>query len=180
MTTISTTSLSLSFRSLVAACALVVVSALALNQAHAETEGAPLFDEQSAGEIDPLGTNPSALASAPINPDTSPCGGLLKECVALDTDRRSSCFQAAARDERCAHTELARLAFLRSTLSSDQGGQEFALLGPQFVNKECVERFDNQLSGNLIRGSIPDETIRGLYGQLQQCQVEAIDDVFRP
>jgi hypothetical protein len=107
------------------------------------------------------------------------CEELLKECVTLSTDLRAVCFMNASREERCAErAELSRVAFLRSALAPEQGGEEFSILGPQFVDAECITRFDNQLSGILIRGALSNETARGLYRQLEQCRVTAVDEML--
>lgn len=147
---------------------------------YANPTGSSALEKNTFKDLSILGSPDASLGSTSGGTIANPCAGLLRECVTLSADRRASCFQTAARDERCEKTELSRLAFLRSTLSADQGGEDFALLGPQFVDQECVERFDNQLSGSLIRGAVSDEAARGLSRQLEQCRTESPDDVFRP
>jgi hypothetical protein len=121
----------------------------------------------------------SSLSRSAQNSPLGSCEDLLKECVTLSTDLRAICFMNASREERCAErTELSQVAFLRSALAPEQGGEEFSILGPQFVDAECISRFDNQLSGILIRGSLSSETARGLYRQLEQCKVTAVDEML--
>ena len=127
-------------------------------------------------------TSPRAASASPSSNEGSSvnCSSLLSECVALPSERRTACFQSASRDERCRSTELAKVSFLRGTLSPQQSGDEFALLGPQFVEPGCVERFDNQLSSELIRGGVSDDSAKALFSRLQSCRMKTGDDVFRP
>lgn len=152
----------------------------ALLLAEMPAQGATATEESlEALTADPELAEDSLLSRSTQSSALGSCEDLLKECVTLSADLRAICFMNASREERCANrTELSRVAFLRSALAPEQGGEEFSILGPQFVDAECITRFDNQLSGVLIRGGLSNETARGLYRQLEQCKVVAVDEML--
>jgi hypothetical protein len=109
------------------------------------------------------------------------CSELLRECMTAQDDGRTACLQNSASDERCAGTELARLAFMRGTASAGSGGDDsLALLGPQFIDKDCLNGFDNQFSADLIRGVISRDETNGLIERLEACRKDGAEEVFRP
>jgi hypothetical protein len=125
----------------------------------------------------------AALAAPAIAPTGSmkACSELLRECMTAQDEGRATCLQNSASDERCAGTELAKLAFMRGTASvSNPGDDSLALLGPQFIDKECISGFDNQLSADLIRGVLTKDETNGLIERLESCRRDGAEDVFRP
>ena len=109
------------------------------------------------------------------------CSELLRECMTAQDDGRTACLQNSASDERCVGTELARLAFMRGTASSGAAGDDsLALLGPQFIDKDCLAGFDNQFSADLIRGVLSRDETNGLIERLETCRKDGADSIFRP
>lgn len=127
---------------------------------------------------------PQMSFAAPSMPSTGTmksCSELLRECMTQQDEGRTACFQSTSSDERCAGTELAKLAFMRWTASPGTPGEgSLALLGPQFIDKECIENFDNQLSADLIRGVLSRDETYALIARLEGCRKDGAEEMYRP
>lgn len=123
-----------------------------------------------------------ALASGAVA-QTSKCNDLVKECYAYNQDERSNCFYTAANHPFCANSKLGDLVAKRwsmapaTNLPSDSYD---ALVGPELVDRTCVENFDGSLSGMLVNSVISNESIKILTAQLESCRTAKQIDLSRP
>jgi len=115
--------------------------------------------------------------------DTTPCVELAKECFAYSGNERETCFKAVSTHSFCRETKTGALAAKRAQFSSltppqDQDGPSF--LGPNLVNRSCVENFDNAWSVELIKGASNTEGYEGLEKILSKCAQVPSSDILRP
>lgn len=111
------------------------------------------------------------------------CADLVKECLSLTGGERDSCFHGAASDAACANSALGTLISKRSQFSMTTPGhveQSPAFLGPQVVNRRCVNNFDNSLLAAVIKGNPSSEGITALNISLDECLQSYAPDITRP
>lgn len=109
------------------------------------------------------------------------CRDIVKECFLLSGHKKANCFYAKSQHSFCSATELGDLIFKRWSYSNSQpaGSKGMALLGPQMIDAECLERFDHKFSTALL-----DENLRpgtaSLHQSLDACKEEIVHDYVRP
>lgn len=100
------------------------------------------------------------------------CQELIQDCLVSVAERRDSCIQKVAAHSLCASSNLGALISKRAQftgvqLSPDEQGPAF--LGPQIINKRCVDNFDTAWSAALVKGSLSLDTINRLSKSLDEC-----------
>ncbi len=116
------------------------------------------------------------------------CVSLLRECFSYHGYNRSNCFFTSATHPFCEGSELGTLAYRRWVLSpGTEGVREHgtgetvlpsghsetavqAFLGPQIVDKACIEKTDELLQSSLRIDSIVPDTIRKIAAGLESCR----------
>lgn len=122
-----------------------------------------------------------ALSTA--NAETSKCTDLVKECYAYGQQERSNCFYTAANHPFCANSKLADLIVKRWSMAPTTNAPAdnyAALVGPELVDRECVNNFDGTLSGMLVNGALTNDAIKSLNTQLDACRADQQIDLSRP
>jgi len=113
---------------------------------------------------------------------SSPCSQLVAECFESFEVERSRCFFSASNHPFCDGTPLGELTHQRWMISPDlapgRGAQMF--LGPQLVDKECLENFDNLWLGMLLNEKSISSKIPSLTTSLETCKKEISHDLSRP
>lgn len=100
------------------------------------------------------------------------CQEMIKACFVSATEQRDSCIQTAAASSACASSEIGALVAKRAQftglqqLSDDQGP---AFLGPQIINKRCVDNFDTAWSAALVKGPLTNDSIKRFSQALDSC-----------
>ncbi len=125
----------------------------------------------------------SAFATKAFADDDASCVELAKECFAYSGNERETCFKAVSTHSFCRDTKTGALAAKRAQFSSltppqDQDGPSF--LGPNLVNRSCVENFDNAWSVELITGGSNVEGYDALEKSLSKCAQVPSSDILRP
>ncbi|RIL11576.1 MAG: hypothetical protein DCC75_02050 [Proteobacteria bacterium] len=111
------------------------------------------------------------------------CADQLKGCLILSGQQKSDCLFKFSSNETCKNSSWGKIADKRWQFEPGFGNDMEsapALLGPQLVNKECLQNFDNQLSAELIRGEPARSTLSRLDKQLDNCAASSVDELLRP
>lgn len=106
----------------------------------------------------------SALAS-------STCEELITTCFASAPDERDECIQTASATSVCETSSIHNLVTKRAQFTEmkqlPQDGPAF--LGPQIVDRRCLEHFDTTWSAALVNGSGARESLSSLLAALDEC-----------
>ena len=114
------------------------------------------------------------------------CVTLLRECFSYHGYNRSNCFFTTATHPFCEGSELGSLAYRRWVLSPSDGGKRAdidgaqaygnaetgsvqSFLGPQLVDRACIEQADQRLESSLRIDTISADTVRKLSASLEGC-----------
>lgn len=111
------------------------------------------------------------------------CADLIKECFAYSDEERSDCFHAAGAHSFCAGSSLGTLAMKRWSMSPVRNpalDTAPAFLGPQVVDGECVNNFDNNWSGALVKGDYSADSLQSFETTLDSCNRKMPVDMMRP
>lgn len=131
----------------------------------------------------------SGTAYAQASAEKAECFTIVRECLTQGAGDQN-CFYAAATNPACKNKKLGDLSFQRwavspSSVTSPDSleiqAEDLALVGPKFIDQQCLTNFDNQLSSELIKGNPSNETVESLIKRLGSCRRDAaMQDVFRP
>jgi hypothetical protein len=111
------------------------------------------------------------------------CEELVKECFAAARDQRESCLHTMSTRPQCVTSETGTLLAKRLQFSgvkpsdADLGP---AFLGPQIINRRCVESFDTSWSAALVREDVSTKTLEALSATLDQCATHEDNPLPRP
>jgi len=102
----------------------------------------------------------------------SSCEERIQDCLVSASEQRNSCLQTAAASATCTSSRVGSLVTKRAhftgiQLSPEEQGPAF--LGPQIINRRCVDNFDSAWSASLVKGAISQETINRLTASLDEC-----------
>lgn len=102
----------------------------------------------------------------------SSCEERIRDCLVSASEQRDSCLQTVAASSACASSSLGALVAKRAQftgvqLSAEEHGPAF--LGPQIINRRCVDNFDTAWSASLVKGPLSQETITRLSKSLDEC-----------
>ncbi len=102
----------------------------------------------------------------------SSCEERIQDCLVSASEQRNSCLQTAAASVACTSSRIGTLVTKRAhftglQLSPEDQGPAF--LGPQIINRRCVDNFDSAWSASLVKGAISQETINRLTASLDEC-----------
>jgi len=125
----------------------------------------------------------AGLRCADVHATTPECVDLVKECFAYSGAPRDNCFHSVATHSFCQESDVSRLASKRSQFSAilpddSQSGPSF--VGPQLVDRECVDNFDNAWLSDLVRGEPSPEAYTNLHKSLDRCARTPTSDMMRP
>jgi hypothetical protein len=128
-----------------------------------------------------------SITSAAIVPahasDEDECSLLVRGCLSRPTETRDICFESSSASPACIGSQIGEIAAKRSHFApmmprDEDGGPAF--LGPQAVDRTCLENFDRQLELILDMGPLTSERRRTLSSQLDRCNQMAPSDLYRP
>ena len=129
---------------------------------------------------------PLALA-APVGTsmdDSLPqCTNLVKQCFAHAGLDRANCFYSAGTHPFCEGSSLGELSMKRWEMAPNRPtGSEDApgFLGPKLVDQECLKKFDNTFSSQLLKGEIPGATVEQLSESVEECYETMTLELVRP
>ena len=111
------------------------------------------------------------------------CAALVQECFGRENSERANCLYTASTHPFCEGTELGKLTYKRWEISPIRfAGQEEppALLGPQFVDLECVANFDNRIYGLMVDNNLNTKQIAQLSKDLDSCKRKTPMELPRP
>ena len=108
-----------------------------------------------------------------------PCAGLVRECYTYGNDEFINCLSTASLHPFCANSALGRLASRRWAVTPGLEGAD-AFTGPAMMDRECLKKFDAELSGFLTQGNVSEDIVGKLQGNLSGCNREAPVDLLRP
>ncbi len=126
---------------------------------------------------------PLACAAGHADENSVRCSTLVRDCLLASKETRGGCFLQASNHESCKGTALGALSAKRWAFTPSRStGIETApaFLGPQFVDQECLRRFDAELSSILIRGEPSTQSIQKLEDRISRCNNSAPSDLLRP
>lgn len=115
--------------------------------------------------------------------DEDECSLLVRGCLSRPTNTRDVCFESASASPSCIGSLIGEIAAKRShfaPLLPEQEEQGPAFLGPQVVDRSCLETFDRQFEITLDQGPLTAEQRRTLSSQLDRCSQIAPSDLYRP
>jgi len=131
-----------------------------------------LFSAMCAGAM-----TPPALAF-----DEDECSQMVRACLSRASESRDVCFESASVSPACIGSEVGELSAKRShfapMLPPEEQGPAF--LGPEIVDRGCLENFDRQLEITLGMGPLTSELRDSLSSQLDRCNQVAPSDLYRP
>ena len=111
------------------------------------------------------------------------CQEMVKACFVSATEQRDSCIQTAAASSACESSEIGALVKKRAQFtglqqsSEDQGP---AFLGPQIINRRCVNNFDTAWSAALVQGPLTNDSISRFSQALDTCATSEKTTLPRP
>lgn len=116
-----------------------------------------------------------------IAENNSPCSEFAKECLMLSGAKKTNCFYTKSQHSACESTALGRLLFKRWSYSNSQPAEAMgmALLGPQIMDQECLERFDLSLSTALLSENVAPD-YQSFSEALDECSRETPQELVRP
>lgn len=115
--------------------------------------------------------------------DEDECSLMVRGCLSRPSNTRDVCFESASATPACIGSLVGEIAAKRSHFAPLSPGSEDegpAFLGPQVVDKACIESFDQQLELALDQGPLNTEKRRTLSSQLDRCTQMAPSDLYRP
>ncbi|MEY4668834.1 MAG: hypothetical protein RL518_1533 [Pseudomonadota bacterium] len=125
------------------------------------THSIALFMALLAGTFLPCST---AVAS-------SSCEDLVTACFVSSPEDRDTCIQTASAASVCEtstiHTLVAKRAQFATIKQLPLEGPAF--LGPQIVDRRCLEHFDTTWSAALVKGSLSQKSVTSLSAALDEC-----------
>ncbi len=104
-------------------------------------------------------------------------------CLGGPTAEKTKCLFQISENSPCKGSPLGNLVRLRATLTPERKQEDdpaHLATEPALVDKECLLNFDNQLSSEIIIGSVSSETISQLSQKLEGCKLDAPLDALRP
>jgi len=113
---------------------------------------------------------------------SSPCSQLVAGCFELFGVERSRCFFTSSTHPFCEGTALGQLTSKRWMISPEMmpPSGASAFLGPQFIDQECLENFDNLWLGMLLDQERITDRIPALDAQIDSCKKELSNNLTRP
>lgn len=111
------------------------------------------------------------------------CQELVKACFVSAIEQRDSCIQSVATSAACESSDFGALVRKRAQftglqhLSEDQGP---AFLGPQIINRRCVDNFDTAWSAALVKAPPTTEAIKSFSKALDGCANSESTTLPRP
>lgn len=115
--------------------------------------------------------------------DEDECSLMVRGCLSRPTNTRDICFESASASPSCVGSLVGEIAAKRShftPLLPEDEEQGPAFLGPQTVDRSCLETFDRELGIALDLGQLTAERRRTLSSQLDRCSQMAPSDLYRP
>lgn len=119
------------------------------------------------------------------------CAILISMCYEkADPQQLSNCLYSGANHAFCEGTLLGKITFQRWIMSpvstqasqgqANQGqanqAQAVSFLGPQTVNAQCIQAFDQHFKNAVRETSTLEENLAPLQEQLTECSVQATDE----
>ncbi len=114
--------------------------------------------------------------------DEDGCSQMMKACLSRPMESRDVCFESASVSPVCIGSKSGEIASKRAHFAPmiPQGEEGPAFLGPEVVDRGCLENFDTQLGTTLERGPLTSERRDSLSSQLDRCNQMAPSDLYRP
>jgi hypothetical protein len=114
------------------------------------------------------------------------CAILISMCYEKsDPQQISNCLYSGANHAFCEGTLLGKITFQRWIMSPvstqmNQGqanqAQAVSFLGPQTVNAQCIQAFDQRFKNSVREASTLEENLVPLQEQLKECSVQGADE----
>ena len=114
------------------------------------------------------------------------CAILISICYEKsDPQQISNCLYSGANHAFCEGTLLGKITFQRWIMSPvstqmNQGqanqAQAVSFLGPQTVNAQCIQAFDQRFKNVVREASTLEENLAPLQAQLTECSVQGADE----
>jgi hypothetical protein len=114
--------------------------------------------------------------------DEEQCSEMVRACLSRPTETRDVCFESASVAPACVGSQVGEIAGKRSHFAPMNPGADEgpAFLGPEVVDRGCLENFDIALGSILEMGPLTSEQRRSLSSQLDRCNQMAPSDLYRP
>ena len=127
-----------------------------------------------------LGGGLVAMSAYAIDEDQ--CSEMVKACLSRPTETRDVCFESASVAPACVGSQVGEIAAKRSHFAPMNPGLDEgpAFLGPEVVDRGCLENFDVALGATLEMGPLTTERRKSLSSQLDRCNQMAPSDLYRP
>ena len=129
----------------------------------------------------------SAICTGAVTPsarafDEDDCSQMVKACLSRQSESRDVCFESASVSPVCIGSEVGELSAKRSHFAPmiPREAEGPAFLGPEIVDRGCLENFDRQLEITLGMGPLTSELRDSLSSQLDRCNQIAPSDLYRP
>ncbi len=123
-----------------------------------------------------------ALATQARAFDEEDCSQMVRACLSRPTETRDVCFESASVSPICVGSQVGEIAAKRSHFAPmvPRGEEGPAFLGPEIVDRGCLENFDVQLGATLEMGPLTSKRRDSLSSQLDRCNQMAPSDLYRP
>jgi hypothetical protein len=123
-----------------------------------------------------------AIVSPACAFDEEGCSQLVRACLSRPAESRDVCFESASVSPLCVGSQAGEIAAQRSHFAPMAPKEEEgpAFLGPEVIDRGCLESFDRQLGAMLELGPLNSDGRRILSSQLNRCTQIAPQDLFRP
>ena len=125
----------------------------------------------------------AAPVSQPLEDSLPQCNTLIKQCFAHAGLERANCFCSAGTHPFCDGSSLGELILKRWEMAPNRpAGAEGApgFMGPKLVDQECLRKFDNTLSSQLLKEEVPAATVEQLSESIEQCYETMPLELVRP
>jgi len=107
---------------------------------------------------------------------------MVSACLSRPTELRDTCFENASVSPVCVGAQAGEIAAKRSRFAPmiPRGEEGPAFLGPEIIDRGCLDNFDMQLGSVLELGPLSSDRRHSLSTALDRCNQMAPSDLYRP
>lgn len=115
--------------------------------------------------------------------DTAECAEMARGCLTRSKSAKDECFRTLSSSPLCVGSEIGELITKRARVSSAYPDSEDAgpgFLGPQILDRPCVDAFDARLRMSMMTGAPASSEMTSLSRFLERCVQPPSPNLYRP
>lgn len=115
--------------------------------------------------------------------DNVECTEAVRACLSRSKSAKDECFRSLASSPTCVGSEMGNIVSKRAQLSSAYPDAEEAgpgFLGPQILDRPCVDAFDTRLRTSVLTGTPSSAEATSLSRFIDRCVQPSSPNLYRP